>query len=227
MNAGWFVNKLIKIIVTAVHQHIWNNCNTCLHYESILSKYKFYSNINCYVSFQYKSSVMQETPSPMWHGPRSQWPSLCLTLWWSHPHPLEDPEPEPQYPVGATPHPLFYSKGPLAAAHCSPLIMTYPLSSTSYFHFDLVRVIFRIWWRAGEGCEHMKTQKTSRGQRLVCDFNVNIERRLMCCLPGFLLPMDAPWTLCATAGWSQWVHWVEVQKRGWGEKRNRNLESFL
>lgn len=85
---------------------------------------------------------------------------LASAWWWSQPHPLEAPEPEPQYPVGATPLSLFYPKGPLSAAHCSPLIMTYPLTSTSYFHFDLVGVIFRVRGRAWERCEHMKTQDT-------------------------------------------------------------------
>lgn len=64
---------------------------------------------------------------------------------------------------GHTPAPCSAQQGPLAAAHCSPLIMTYPLSSTSHFHFYLVRVVFRVRWRAGERCEQKKKKGELRG----------------------------------------------------------------
>lgn len=37
--------------------------------------------------------------------------------------------------------------------------MTYPLSSTGYFHFDLVRVVFRIRGGTRDRCEQREAQR--------------------------------------------------------------------
>lgn len=123
--------------------------------------------------FQYSTSDWNVSypgkhPRPIWLSREkcptwNPWVSDLASAW-----PFDDdltlvlPRPQARATVSCRGHtPAFFCpKGPLCPAHCSPLIMTYPLSSTSYFHFDLVRVIFRVGWRARERCEH--TQNVRR-----------------------------------------------------------------
>ena len=136
------------------------------------------------ITFQLKMTLIPETPSPVWliwyeTSNFAPWLRNLSFAW-----PFDDDlilillRPQARATVSCRGHtltPFLHPEGPLTTVHCSLPIMTYPLSSTGYFHFDLVGVIFRVWGRTGQSCGHKgERQRGDRQWVNSCDFKDNL-----------------------------------------------------